>query len=82
MRIAIVLNEQGEPAEFAADGEIELLIIRRPAAAREHAPVIPASARGLAAAVAAPVTVAYQAVTDGCRPGESQLDLERSTKRQ
>ena len=62
MRIAIVLNEQGEPAEFAADGEIKLLIIRRPAAAREHAPVIPASARGLAAAVAAPVTVAYQAV--------------------
>ena len=27
MRIAIVLNVHGEPAEFAADGDIELLII-------------------------------------------------------
>ena len=27
MRIVIVLNEHGEPVEFAADGEIELLII-------------------------------------------------------
>ena len=27
MRIAIVINEHGEPIEFAADGEIELLII-------------------------------------------------------
>jgi hypothetical protein len=27
MRIAIVLNEHGEPAEFAADGDIELPII-------------------------------------------------------
>jgi hypothetical protein len=34
MRIAIVLNEHGEPAEIAADGEIELLIILRRANTR------------------------------------------------